>query len=225
MVCAKSVDFVARLPGYKGQDSDARASGLAELACSSSRPGLRLDPFQHNVNDDDQVAERIDGTGGVTYKVELARGQPVSHALAVALCLGIICPLALVVQVQCLKHCIIEGLIVRPVKGRVQGETKKWMKNKSWHFKHWQHEVFGKQWISDFFVAFERIDAEMIAGHAGDISIPYGVCQVPRLRSQTAGVYWTGFRCTWVRACRARSFEQQARTPIPEVLRRAGGPS
>ena len=32
------------------------------------------------------------------------------------------------------EHCIIEGLVVRPAKGRVQGETIKWIKNTSWHF-------------------------------------------------------------------------------------------
>ena len=31
-------------------------------------------------------------------------------------------------------HVFMEGLVVRPVRGRVQGETRKWIKNKSWHF-------------------------------------------------------------------------------------------
>ena len=35
---------------------------------------------------------------------------------------------------RCSEHCIIEGLVVRPVRGRVHGETRKWIKNKSWHF-------------------------------------------------------------------------------------------
>ena len=34
----------------------------------------------------------------------------------------------------CTEHGIIEGLVVRPVRGRMSGEARKWIKNKSWHF-------------------------------------------------------------------------------------------